>query len=298
MATVQVKAMDYLDDLIPFMGMTIEPGVTVGDFAFTSAQDIYSTTFITPTADNTLPANINADLFQAAIGDTGQGLASGVTMTRAQTSWLDSGGRLGANECFVGISASFKVFKIRVGGATTGQTSSSLGCSLTNSSTVLLPNSAAATQILNNLSWQYNIGDTIPRIVGPLAQWPQGCGAWQAPADISSGTVTGGTGTTPSIVSTFTGTVQAGQGVQNGAPFEARRKFDVPFILFPNVKTSIKILSGNALALPTLAATNNANLPYGGNLTLQAAAVTTDRPYVEFLAVQMCIGGYKLTRNV
>lgn len=296
----QVGKMGFIEDLAPFMAMTVEPGVSVGDFAFVSAQDVYSTTYFTPSANNTIAANQSGDLFQSAIGDGGQGLAAGNVMGLSQTNWEDSGGRLGANEVFVGTGAGFQVYKHRVV-ATNGQTSAGVGVQLSTpaSACVLFPNNSALTQIVNGLSWQYNTGDTIARTVGPIAQWPQGRGIWGASPDLTAGTVASvyAAGPPIAVTSTLTGTVQPGLGNQNGSPWSEKRKFDVPFIFYPNVKTSIKVLSGNGLVLSSQAAVANTNLFRDGNVTLLQTA-TANQLYVEFLAIKMVIHGYKLTRNV
>lgn len=308
-AYMKVRDMEsFLSDLQPFMDLTKIEGVSIGDWGFVSPQDFYSTTFFTPSAINALGANLNGGLFQAAIGDAGQGLGAGNVMTIAQTNWKSTGGRLGANEAFVGMDLGFKVFKLRCAasnGVTAANLNSGGGPTLALASSVLIPNTAALTQIVNNLSWFYNIGNTIPRTVGPIAAWPQGAGAWMAPPQITAGSIAGvatgvTVGNTFAFTATLTGTVQPGQAAQNGAPWALRRAFDAPFVFPPNINVLVGVQSGNAMLLPSQAAVDNTSLPDGGNTTLQFTSSTSNpnAPYVEFLAVQAAMRGYLLTSNV
>jgi hypothetical protein len=294
MATqTKIKDMPFLEDLQPFLGLPVEPGVTVGDSTFVSAQDVFSTTFIAPTADNQLPTNIDANLFQSAIGDAGQGLGSGVVMTRGQTNWKYTSGRTAANEAFLGTYIGFKVFKVRIT-ATNGQTCATVGCNPSGAGNVLFPDISALAQITNSLSWEYNVGNTIPRVVGPIGNFPQGCGAWAAASNTVTGTCSSGT------IPLFTQDVTGSTAVQNGAPDKHMRQLAIPFLFPPNINVSVKIRSGSALDLATLATTVNSGtgkLTSGGTVSLQYTA-TTSAPYVEYLAIQATMRGYLLTTNV
>lgn len=224
-----IKNVEYLKDLQPYARMTVVPGVTVGDLNFSSAQSYFSTTFISPLNTDTIGANTDADLFQAAIGDSGQGLAAGVTMTRGQTNVLDSQGRLPANEVFIGIKCLVSVYK-HVNGANGASLATLTGSSQTTVSTV-----AGLQSALKSLSWEFQIGDGIIRNAGALIGYPQGGGVWEPP-------------TAAGIA------VATGIAVQSGIPLACdSRKLPIPFLFLPNIVTRVKIKSGGEFTVPGIA---------------------------------------------
>ena len=253
-----IKDEQFLKDLQPFARVTVVPGVTVGDLNFVSAQSVYSTGYVAPTTDNNFAANIDLDLFQAAIGDNGQGLAAGQVMTRAQTNWLDSAGRLPANECFVGIRCLVSVYQhVNADVAVTGVT-------LPLSNAIPIPDQTAVWDIIKELSWEYQTGDGIIRNVGPLAGYPQAGGVYDSvdPTDAAN---------------------TAAIGAQNGYPCPTvAKELPIPFMFLPNISTRVKVRSGSPITTP--AAAN--------------FVVAADQVKLHALAIRMTFQGYKMTMPV
>ena len=279
----RIADMSFLADLQPFLdytivktqdaqGQTVE--ITIGDLTFVSAQSVSSTVYILPSADNVLPANIDVTLFNAALNDNGQGLAAGSVMTRGQTNWLDSNGKLGANEVFIGVRCGFEVFKIRqaaTNGAT-GAAGAAAGATPEGAAILLIPNVSALQQIAQNLSWTQNVGDTIERNNGMIADYPQGFGVFAAPAAPASATPV------------------PASAAQNGAPWEVMRDCELPLVFYPTIRTAIKLVSGNSITLQSD--------PTAPDKTLQKLPVQTTALFSEVLAVRMTIDGYKATSPV
>lgn len=220
-----IKNVEYLKDLQPYARMTVVPGVTVGDLNFSSAQSYFSTGYIAPQVNNNaFPANSSVSLFSAAIGDNGQGLASGVTMTRGQTNVLDSQGRLPANEVFIGIKCLVSVYKHSNASAGAG------GATLTNSTQTLIQSVEVLQQALTSFSWEFQIGDGIIRNAGALIGFPQGGGVWEPARDSAAG-----------------GTTSA---VQSGIPLACdSRKLPIPFLFLPNIVTRVTVQNGGPSTL-------------------------------------------------
>lgn len=258
-----IKNEQFLKELQPYSRMTVVPGVTVGDLNFSSAQSVFSTGYIAPSANDNFAANSEVQLFQAAIGDNGQGLAPGQVMSRGQTNWQDTAGRLPANEVFLGIRCLVSVYKhhnvvANVFGA------SFAGDGVSFSSQGPINDVAATHEIVKSFSWEYQTGDGIIRNVGPLASYPQGGGAWEAPA--------------PGITSAALGAI----GVQNGYPCPTvATELPIPFMFLPNITTRVTVKCGSPLALTA------------GSFTVATAETAGD-----FLAIRMTFQGYKLTMPV
>lgn len=253
-----IKDEQFLKDLQPFARVTVVPGVTVGDLNFVSAQSVYSTGYVAPTSANNFAANIDLDLFQAAIGDNGQGLAAGQVMTRAQTNWQDSAGRLPANEVFVGIRCLVSVYQ-----HINADVLPVSGVVLTNSNAIPIPDQTGAWDIIKELSWEYQTGDGIIRNVGPLAGYPQGGGVYDAvnSADAAGTTI----------------------GAQNGYPCPTVAKdLPIPFMFLPNISTRVKVKSGSPITTPAAA-----------NFVVATAQVP-----LRALAIRMTFQGYKMTMPV
>ena len=261
-----IKNEQFLKELLPFSKVTVVPGVTVGDLNFASAQSVYSTCYFTPSANNTFAANQDKDLFQAAIGDNGQGLAAGQVMTRGQTNFVDSQGRLPANEVFVGIRCLISAYKhtnplaAQVSGAvlTTGNKQAPI------------TDVAALYQILHQFSWEYQIGDGIIRNSGALASFPQGGGVY-APATVA-------------VLAS-----QPAVAAQNGTPVaDDRKDLPIPFMFLPNITTRVKVKSGAQIIV------ENVSLGGAGTGTFDIDGTGT----ADYLAVRMTFQGYKLTMPV
>lgn len=264
-----IKNEQFLKELLPYSKMTVVPGVTVGDLNFASAQSVWSTGFIAPSSTDNFAANSEVQLFQAAIGDNGQGLASGQVMTRSQTNWQDTAGRLPANEVFIGIRCLTSVFKHTNGAVGAG------GALLTsNPVTSTIQDVAVLYQIVKSFSWEYQTGDGIIRNVGPLASYPQAGGAWEAPAVPFAPLTAADPGVAADAIA-----------VQNGYPCPVvAKELPIPFMFLPNITTRVVVKTGSPITL--VPATSN----YFVLGTAQVAG--------QFLAVRMTFQGYKLTMPV
>ena len=259
-----IKNQSFLAELQPYAKMTVVPGVTVGDLNFASAQSVFSTGYIPPSAQNQIGANSTVDLYQAAIGDNGQGLAPGQVFTRSQTNWINTQGRLPANEVYIGIRAGFVVFKHRNSDkALTAGASYASSAGPVYSSQLTIPDVAAVWQITHSFSWEYQIGDGIVRNGGALSGYPAASGVYEAPANIASDAV----------------------AVQNGWPCPVVGvELPIPFMFLPNITSRITVRCGNLLKLEDVLS--------GGN-TLDNGTVQS-----EYLAIRMVMQGYKLTMPV
>ena len=261
-----IKNEQFLKELQPYSKMTVVPGVTVGDLNFASAQSVWSTGYIAPTSNDNFAANSEVQLFQAAIGDNGQGLAPGQVMSRGQTNWQDSSGRLPANEVFIGIRCLVSVYEhtnavVNVFGASFANTGALY------SSQVPINDVASLYGILKSFSWEYQIGDGIVRNVGPLASYPQGGGVWEAPIQLAQQAVAGS---------------NTAIGAQNGLPSPiVAKELPIPFMFLPNITSRVVVKCGSPLTTTT------------GTFTAAAAEQAGD-----FLAIRMTFQGYKLTMPV
>ena len=258
-----IKNEQFLKELLPFSKVTVVPGVTVGDLNFASAQSAFSTCYFQPSADETFDANQDKDLFQAAIGDNGQGLAAGQVMTRGQTNWVDSQGRLPANEVFVGIRCLVSAYK-----HTNSSAAALSGATLPSSKQAPITDVAALYQILSQFSWEYQIGDGIIRNSGALIGFPQGGGVYQ-PQQFISGTA-----------------AAAAIAAQSGWPSaDTKKDLPIPFMFLPNITTRVKVKSGAKIVVEAASGT--------AGTTFDNGTATAD-----YLAIRMTFQGYKLTMPV
>lgn len=210
-------------ELKPYLKMTVAPnGVTIGDLNFVVAQTQWSTTLITPAGLNQLPADISADLFQAARGDVGQGFNT--ALTRSQTSWQDTQGRLPANQVFIATGCAFQIFK-RKGANATADAFSTTNVAFETA----LPKISAVHAIGRNLSWEVTIGDGITRNYGNLIDF-------------------GGYSGQYSVVDPAT-TVTGALGAFLGEADSKGRKLRIPLVFPPNISVRIKVRSGNAFSV-------------------------------------------------
>lgn len=258
-----IKNEGFLAELQPFAKMTVVPGVTVGDLNFASAQSVFSTGYIQPSAQDQIAANSSVDLYQAAIGDNGQGLAPGQVMTRSQTSWINTQGRLPANEVYIGIRCGYALYKHRNSDKTLTAGASFAATGGVFSSQLLFPDVAALWQLLHSFSWEYQIGDGIVRNSGALSGYPTGGGAYEPPAAGQAGDAI---------------------AVQSGWPCPTTMvELPIPFMFLPNITSRITVKCGNLIKLE--AALNGITLDNGGTNS-------------EYLAIRCALQGYKLTMPV
>lgn len=276
----RVRDLPQLQDLQPYLKMIVDDRMTVGDLGFVSAQSVFSTTYQATSAADQFAPNIDRDLFQAAIGDGGQGLAAGEVMTRGQTNWIDSGGKLPSNEVFIGIRAGFAVYKHQNSAGTAGAV---IGNGLSNQ--LCVPSVVALEQILHNLSWEYQLGDGFVRNKGPLCDWPQGGGIYQPSFD--GGVSAAGAGAAL-VADVQYVNANAALGAQNGIPSSrVMRQLPVPLLFLPNVVTRIKVRSGGGINTISL---NAISTGFTETLTVFSTSAC--------LAVCMVIQGYKCTTSV
>ena len=263
---MSIKNEQFLKDLQPFARMTVVPGVTVGDLNFTSAQSVFSTGYIRPSADNLFAANAEVDMFQAAIGDNGQGLAAGQIMSRGQTNWLDSAGRLPANEVFVGIRCLFSLYRHSNSSALLTAGASFALTAGVGSVQAFVPSVETLYELSKMFSWEYQTGDGIIRNSGPVSGYPQGGGVWEAPLQNIA----------PAVLA-----AQGAVAVQNGTPAaDLARELAIPFMFLPNINTRVKIKCGSAIG------------------TTAGTFLISGITRADYLAFRQTFQGYKLTMPV
>lgn len=217
-----IKDDSAFEELKPYLRMTVAPnGVTIGDLNFVVAQTQWSTALQSILVDNQVPADVNLDLFQAARGDVGQGFTT--ALTRSQTSWQDTAGRLPANQVFIATSCGFQIFRRSTASTTATATE------------VLLPKLSATNAIGRNLSWQVTIGDGITRSYGSLIDFA-GYGAQY------------GVPNTPDVTAAAP-VVGFSVGAMLGEPDCKGRKLRIPLVFPPNISVRIKVRGGNAFAV-------------------------------------------------
>lgn len=223
-----IKDDSAFEDLKPYLRMTVAPnGVTIGDLNFVVAQTQWSTALQTIAANDTIPADVNLELFQAARGDVGQGFTT--ALTRSQTSWQDTGGRLPANQVFIATSCAFQIFRRSTGSTTATATED------------LIPKLSAVNAIGRNLSWQVTIGDGITRNYGSLIDF-------------------GGFGAQYAVPNTAAAN-EYSVGAYLGEPDSKGRKLRIPLVFPPNINVRIRVRGGNAFAVEDISGGVGDTLP-------------------------------------
>jgi hypothetical protein len=208
------------EQLAPYAGMTVVPGVTVGRLNYANQQDTFSDSVFT-TAARTVPANQELQFFSVAITETGQGWSTGLTLS--QTNSRFSKGQPPANQCLVATQFGVGVYYTD-------------DINPANSQDITLPSERDLYAIIQNFSWDLQIGRGITRTIGSLLEYPDLGGAW---ATASSGA--------------------AGNGgrAQNGVPACYQVKLPIPIIFPPLVNVGITAKCGNAFTLLDAAETTN-----------------------------------------
>lgn len=256
------EQLDTFQELAPFVKMTVAPnGVTVGDLAFVSAQTHWSTVVTPTTAPDTVNGDLSLDLFQAAIGDTGQGWST--ALTRAQSSWVDSQGRLPANQAFIAVEAAFQVFN--------RTTNSCVDPAAVES---LIKNVSALEAIGQNLTWDLTVGDGITRTVGTLGSYGGLGGVFGVPPSLGN-------------AGAFDIADRPGaQGVSLGDPCIAGVRLRVPLVFPPNINVRIRVRNGNAFEVEGF---------NGGQGTLPGPV---EGAIANYLAIRLYLRGYLCTMPV
>jgi hypothetical protein len=262
------EQLETFEELAPFVKMTVAPnGVTVGDLAFVSSQTVWSSALQTITSANQVPGDMTLDLFQAAIGDTGQGYTT--SLTRGETSWLDSAGRLPANQVFVGVECAFQAY-LRSTQSTT------------SAATITTIRNVSALQAIGQaLTWEVTVGDGITRTLGSIGAYGGLAGISAAIPLVGSGAVTANVGAFSNATN-----LNGAQGVFLGDSCSSGVRLRVPLVFPPNINVRIRVRNGNAFNVATF---NNGASPAVAQDTL---------PTSQFLCVKQFIRGYLCTMPV
>ena len=203
-------------ELTPYLAMTVAPnGVTVGDLNFVVAQTQWSTALFPIGTANTLAADVSVNLWQTAQSDTGAGFAT--ALTRSQTSWQDSQGRLPANQVFIATSCAFQLFKRDIASTTA------------TAQEVPIPSYGAVHAIARNLTWSWQVGDGIQRNYGALSDWGGMAGSWSIP----------GVAETPGF---DINAVLADPDCRG-------RRLPLPLVFPPNISAKVTVANGSGFAV-------------------------------------------------
>jgi hypothetical protein len=208
------------EELKPFASMVIDQGrgVTVSDLAFASAEDRYSTAFISLPLANVYPGSTTVKLFQKNIGEAGQGSGT-LALTRGETN-NTNGDRQPSNQVYIGTHLGFQVYAI-----TTATTPSLNNIKIQNPNTLF--------KICNNTVWNLTVGDGIKRTLGKLIDYPSGGGI--------DGMIFSSTSCSAGALPTMT--------ANNGWVGCAKRKLPIPVVFPPNVQVDIELETGAAQTL-------------------------------------------------
>ena len=193
---------------------------TLDDYVYADDLSLFSTAFFQIGAIAAAPLAIvggsQQDLFITPFGQAGQGFVAGTTtnatLSLAETNLqsTQAGGKMGANQTYVGIAGGFRVycFPRNVGNTAFVQQGG-----------VPVPSANDLNQIVSSCVWQWNVGGLqSPTLVyEPIEMWPIGAG------------VTG------------IGAVGAVQAMSNGGPVSTMRKFAFPLMFPPNIGAQLKI---------------------------------------------------------
>lgn len=216
-------AQTIFEQLAPYAGMTVVPGVTIGRLNYANQQITFSdSTFALATAGATqaVPANTELQFFTTAITETGQGFGAGLTL--GQTNSKFSKGQPPANQCLVATSFGVGAYYV----------TNAMAANPGVAQTYQLPTAQDLFAILNNFSWDLVIGRGIQRTIGGLLEYPDYGGAWST-----------------SRQNDVTPTIAEFAGAQNGVPACHVVKLPIPIIFPPLVNVGITAKCGNAFSL-------------------------------------------------
>ena len=204
------------EQLAPYAGMTVVPGVTVGRLNYANQMDLWSDSLFTTGLKN-VPANTELPFFTAAQTETGQGFTTGLTIT--QTNSKFSKGQPPANQVFVATHMGFGAYY---------QTDANPA----NQQTFTLPSSQDLFALIQNFSWDLQIGRGITRTIGSLLEYPDVGGAWST-----------------SRQNDASATLTEFPGAQNGVPACHKVKLPIPIIFPPLVNVGLTAKCGNSFTL-------------------------------------------------
>lgn len=227
-------AQTIFEQLAPYAGMTVVPGVTVGRLNYANQQITFSdATFALST--KLVQANTEVQFVTSAITETGQGFSSGLTL--GQTNSKFSKGQPPANQCLVARQLGFGVYYLLDDqDAPTNDPADILKFTL--------PSARDLFAILSNFSWDLTIGRGIARTIGGLMEYPDAGGAWSTTLT----SVTAGEVVAPTV------------GAQNGVPACHFVTLPIPIIFPPLVNVAITAKCGSSFNL--LDAPNNSQVVF------------------------------------
>ena len=204
------------EQLAPYAGMTVVPGVTVGRLNYANQMDLFSDSLFT-TAVKNVAANTELPFFTAAQTETGQGFTTGLTL--GQTNSKFSKGQPPANQVFVATHMGFGCYY---------QTDANPA----NAQTITLPTAEDLFALVQNFSWDLQIGRGITRTIGSLLEYPDVGGAWSTSRQNDAS----------ALLTEYA-------GAQNGVPACYKVKLPIPIIFPPLVNVGLTAKCGNAFTL-------------------------------------------------
>jgi hypothetical protein len=226
------------EELRPYAGMTVIPGVTVGQLNYVNQQDLFSTGCITTSTAGVVAANTRLPLFNAALFEpaASQGFAAG-NMSTGQTNSKFSKGQAPANQVFIATHCAFGLFKRSDADLTNAAAIEDLTAMIAAPATGIdyLNDTYALAQ---NLSWDLTIGRGITRTIGTLAEYcsPSVYAKSAQAAEVRTVVDVEGTPTAASL--------DVNKGLL-GSPTCGMKKLEVPIIFPPLVNVNIEVRSGS-----------------------------------------------------
>lgn len=223
------------EELRPYAGMTVVPGVTVGQLNYVNQQDLFSTGCITTSAAGVVAANTRLPLFNAALFEpaASQGFAAG-NMSSGQTNSKFSKGQAPANQVFVATHCAFGLFKRSSADLTDAAAIEDLTVMSADAAASFLNDTYALAQ---NLSWDLTIGRGITRTIGTLAEY---CSPSVYAKSAQAATVRTFDGSEVPVA----GNYDVNKGLL-GSPTCGMKKLEVPIIFPPLVNVNIEVRSGS-----------------------------------------------------
>lgn len=213
------------EQLASYAAMTVVPGVTVGRLNYANQMDLFSDSVFTLSAGPTVAANTELPFYSVALTETGQGWTAGLTLS--QTNSRFSKGQPPANQVFVATHMGFGVYY-------TGSTNPSVAQAWT------MPTSRDLFALLQNFSWDLQIGRGVTRTIGSLGEYPDVGGAWSV-----------------SRANDATGVITEFPGAQNGFPACHSVKLAIPIIFPPLINVGLLAKCGNTFAMQDAPALSN-----------------------------------------
>lgn len=214
------------EQLSPYAGMTVVPGITVGRLNYANQQTTFSDAVFTTSGLGAVGSNTELNFFRAAITEQSQGWTAGLTL--GQTNSKFSKGQPPANQCLVATTFGVGVYYVGTSALNPN-----------NAQDITLPNSLDLFALLSNFSWDLQIGNGISRTIGSLMEYPDAGGVWNSQAS-----------------TTNAATPVTQTGAQNGIPACYNVKLPIPIIFPPLINVNISAKCGNAFTLSTGATTN------------------------------------------